>query len=127
MGKFQVLAKFGTATYDYALGDDVDQDTLEFDLNYIIKSFNARISLYYLDKSFDPIEGDGYLDRSVSACKSKCEDDPDDNNSNTRDASRCSARHTALVAATAAQARPTPSRWACCTRCPAPWPSPRPR
>ena len=56
-GKFQVLGKFGTATYDYALGEDVDQDTLEIDLNYIIKSFNARISLYYLDKSFDPIEG----------------------------------------------------------------------
>jgi phosphate-selective porin O/P len=56
-GKFQVLGKFGTTTYDYALGEDVDQDTLEIDLNYIIKSFNARISLYYLDKSFDPVEG----------------------------------------------------------------------
>lgn len=56
-GRFQVLAKFGTATYDYAFGEDVDQDTLEIDLNYIIKSFNARMSLYYLDKSFDPITG----------------------------------------------------------------------
>ena len=56
-GKFQVLAKYGQATYDYAFGDDVDQDTLEFDLNYLIKTFNARISLYYLDKSFDPDVG----------------------------------------------------------------------
>jgi len=56
-GKFQLLAKFGTATYDYLVGEDVDQDTLEFDVNYIIKSFNARISLYYLDKSFDPETG----------------------------------------------------------------------
>ena len=56
-GKFQVLGKFGTASYDYAFGDSVDQDTLEIDLNYIIKQFNARISLYYLDKSFDPITG----------------------------------------------------------------------
>jgi hypothetical protein len=55
-GKFQVLGKFGTATYDYGLGD-IEQDTLELDLNYIIKSFNARISLYYLDKSFDPDVG----------------------------------------------------------------------
>lgn len=55
-GKFQVLGKFGTANYDYVLGD-IDQDTLELDLNYIIKSFNARVSLYYLDKSFDPDVG----------------------------------------------------------------------
>jgi hypothetical protein len=55
-GKFQVLGKFGTATYDF-LGEDLDQDTLEFDLNYLIKTFNARISLYYLDKSFDPEVG----------------------------------------------------------------------
>ena len=52
-GKFQVLGKFGTANYDYGFAD-IDQDTLELDLNYIIKSFNARISLYYLEKSFDP-------------------------------------------------------------------------
>jgi hypothetical protein len=56
-GKFQVLGKFGTANYDYGLLGDIDQDTLEVDLNYIIKSFNARISLYYLDKSFDPDVG----------------------------------------------------------------------
>jgi hypothetical protein len=57
-GKFQVLAKYGQATYDYALAlEDVDQDTLEFNLNYLIKTFNARISLYYLDKSFDPEVG----------------------------------------------------------------------
>jgi len=36
---------------------DLDQDTMEFDVNYLIKTFNARISLYYLDKSFDPEVG----------------------------------------------------------------------
>ena len=55
-GKFQVLAKYGQATYDF-FGDDLDQDTIEFDVNYLIKTFNARISLYYLDKSFDPDVG----------------------------------------------------------------------
>ena len=30
---------------------------MEFDVNYLIKTFNARISLYYLDKSFDPEVG----------------------------------------------------------------------
>lgn len=57
-GKFQVLAKYGQASYDF-FGTDLDQDTMEFDLNYLIKTFNARISLYYLDKSFDPdVAGD---------------------------------------------------------------------
>jgi hypothetical protein len=58
VGKFQVLGKYGRATYDYAFGSDsVDQDTLEVDVNYIIKAFNARISLFYIDKSFDPEVG----------------------------------------------------------------------
>jgi hypothetical protein len=55
-GKFQVLAKYGQANFDFG-PQDLDQDTLELDLNYLIKTFNARISLYYLDKSFDPDVG----------------------------------------------------------------------
>ena len=55
-GKLQLLAKYGQATYDF-FGTDLDQDTMEFDVNYLIKTFNARISLYYLDKSFDPEVG----------------------------------------------------------------------
>jgi hypothetical protein len=55
-GKFQVLGKYGQATFEF-LGADLDQDTLELDVNYIIKDFNARISLYFLDKSFDPDVG----------------------------------------------------------------------
>jgi hypothetical protein len=55
-GKLQLLAKYGQATYDF-FGVDLDQDTMEFDVNYLIKTFNARISLYYLDKSFDPEVG----------------------------------------------------------------------
>jgi hypothetical protein len=55
-GRFQVLAKYGQANFDFGFAD-LDQDTLEVDLNYLIKTFNARISLYYLDKSFDPDVG----------------------------------------------------------------------
>jgi len=55
-GKFQILAKYGQANFDFGTAD-LDQDTLEVDLNYLIKTFNARISLYYLDKSFDPDVG----------------------------------------------------------------------
>src|SRR5262245_40400812 len=54
IGRFQVLAKFGEATYDYAAGADVDQTTTEVDLNYIIRQFNARISLYYNSIDYSP-------------------------------------------------------------------------
>jgi hypothetical protein len=54
IGKFQVLAKYGEASYDYAAFTDVDQTTTELNLNYLIKDFNARISLFYIDSSFDP-------------------------------------------------------------------------
>jgi hypothetical protein len=53
IGKFQLLGKYGTVTHEYLLGD-VDQDTLELNVNYLIKTFNARVSLFYIDKSFDP-------------------------------------------------------------------------
>ncbi len=57
IGKFQVLGKYGEATYENTLIGDVDQETLELNLNYIIKDFNARISLFYIDVSFDPATG----------------------------------------------------------------------
>jgi hypothetical protein len=57
IGKFQLLGKYGEATYESTLLGDVDQETLELNLNYIIKDFNARISLFYIDVSFDPVTG----------------------------------------------------------------------
>ena len=57
VGKFQILGKYGEATYKFAIGPDVDQETTELDLNYIIKTFNARVSLYYIDTGFDPDVG----------------------------------------------------------------------
>jgi hypothetical protein len=54
IGKFQVLAKVAQAQFDYATGSDVDQDTTEINLNYIIKQFNARISAFYIDTDFSP-------------------------------------------------------------------------
>lgn len=53
IGKFQLVAKHGEATYDYALFD-VDQTTTELNLTYLIKDFNARVTLFYIDTSFDP-------------------------------------------------------------------------
>jgi len=55
-GKFQLLGKYGTTTYKFDDGEggttSVDHDTLELNLNYLIKAFNARVSLFYIDKSF---------------------------------------------------------------------------
>jgi hypothetical protein len=55
-GRFQALAKYGTTTYTVGSGtgpsSKVDHDTLELDLNYILKAFNARISLFYIDKDY---------------------------------------------------------------------------
>jgi hypothetical protein len=58
-GKFQVLGKFGTTTYDYG-ALDIDQDTLELNVNYLIKTFDARVSLFYIDASFSPETGTDY-------------------------------------------------------------------
>jgi hypothetical protein len=54
IGKFQVLAKHGEATYDFATGADVDQTTSELNINYVIKDFNARVSLFYINVDFKP-------------------------------------------------------------------------
>lgn len=51
-GKFQVLAKYARAKYEFAIGDDT-QKTKDFELNYIIKDFKARLSLYYIDFTYD--------------------------------------------------------------------------
>jgi hypothetical protein len=54
IGKVQFLAKYGEATWDAILGNsDVSQTTTELNVNYLIKDFNARISLFYIDKDFD--------------------------------------------------------------------------
>lgn len=53
-GKLQLLGKFGTTTFDAGLatGEDLEMDTTEVNLNYIIKGFNARVSLFYLGKAY---------------------------------------------------------------------------
>lgn len=49
IGKFQVLAKYGEAGYD----GSYDVKTTELDLNYLIKTFNARASLFYTEQKPD--------------------------------------------------------------------------
>ncbi len=61
-GQLQILGKFGNASYtDPAAPTDpakYGQHTSEVDLNYIVKSFNTRFSLYYLNRA----RGSGFSD-----------------------------------------------------------------
>jgi hypothetical protein len=51
IGKFQVLGKYSDKTIDTAVHGSVR--TTEFNFNYIIKSFNARVGFYFLHQSSD--------------------------------------------------------------------------
>jgi len=59
IGKFEVLGKFAKATFSNglsAIDRDYDQTTSELNLNYVIKEFNARVMIFYLDKRFNDIQ-----------------------------------------------------------------------
>jgi hypothetical protein len=47
IGKFQVLGKYSEKTYDGTV--DVKVKTSEFDLNYVMKAFKARVGAFYLN------------------------------------------------------------------------------
>lgn len=54
VGKFQVLAKYSERKFDAtASANSYKLKTTEADVNYIIKSFNARVGLYYLTQKKD--------------------------------------------------------------------------
>jgi hypothetical protein len=55
MGRFQPLVKYAHANYTFETGPTPTdtQKTVDVELNYIIKQFNARVSLYYLDVKYD--------------------------------------------------------------------------
>jgi hypothetical protein len=58
IGQFQVLAKAGTVTFKDNTPPispvTLDQNTFEFDLNYVIKQFNCRVSAFYIDTDQAP-------------------------------------------------------------------------
>ena len=55
IGWFQPLLKYAHANYTFDSGPSPTdtQKTVDVELNYIIKQFNARVSLYYLDVKYD--------------------------------------------------------------------------
>jgi hypothetical protein len=50
-GKLQVLGKYAVANFDVP-GPNPKLDTAEFDLGYIVKEFNARGYLFYIDQNY---------------------------------------------------------------------------
>lgn len=60
-GRFQLLAKVSQATYSNGMtpvDPDYDQTTTELNLNYILKGYNARVMLFYLDTRFSAVQPD---------------------------------------------------------------------
>jgi hypothetical protein len=61
MGKFQVLGKYGRARFIRGISasdHNYDQKTSEFDFNYVIKDFNARIMFFFKDTNFSAVRTD---------------------------------------------------------------------
>ena len=58
-GRFELLGKFADAKFSKGLtafDRDYDQKTSEFNLNYLIKEFNARVMFFYKDTRFDAVQ-----------------------------------------------------------------------
>ena len=52
-GKFELLGKYANARYQEGVIPEDHQKTGEFNLNYLIKQFDARIMFFYLDTRYD--------------------------------------------------------------------------
>ena len=58
-GKFELLGKFAQANFSKGLttlDKDYDQKTSEFNFNYLIKEFNARVMFFYKDTRFNAVQ-----------------------------------------------------------------------
>ena len=58
-GRLEILGKFAKAVFRdglTSLDPDYDQKTTEVDFNYVIRDFNARVMLFYLQKNFSAVQ-----------------------------------------------------------------------
>ena len=58
-GRLEILGKFAKAVFRdglTSLDPDYDQKTSEVDFNYVIRDFNARVMLFYLQKNFSAVQ-----------------------------------------------------------------------
>lgn len=52
-GKIQILGKYSSVDHEFGPASTVEDEGKEINIGYIIKAFNARAYLFYLDKTFD--------------------------------------------------------------------------
>ena len=57
-GQFQVLGKYAHATFEEGVTPDYDQDTTEFNVNYILNQFNARVMFFFRNTAFSAVKTD---------------------------------------------------------------------
>ena len=55
-GKFEILGKYAKADFTQGPTASFDQKTTEVNLNYVMKQFNARVMMFFLDKRFNKIQ-----------------------------------------------------------------------
>jgi hypothetical protein len=59
IGRFEILGKYAKANFSKsAVEIDYDQQTSEFDLNYVIKEFNARVMFFFKNTKFSAVKED---------------------------------------------------------------------
>ena len=61
VGKFEILGKYGQANFSDGatpLDVDYDQKTTEFNFNYVIKEFNARVMFFFKNTDFNAVKTD---------------------------------------------------------------------
>lgn len=52
-GKFEILGKFADAAFTHGKSPSYDQKTTEFNFNYVMKEFKARLMSFYRDTRFN--------------------------------------------------------------------------
>jgi hypothetical protein len=61
VGKFELLGKFAKVSFTKGVtpvDEDYDQTTTEFNFNYVIKEFNARVMFFFTNTTFSAIRTD---------------------------------------------------------------------
>ena len=59
-GQFELLGKFARARFREGLSPDYDQTTTEFNLNYVIRQFNARVMIFVKDTAYTDVNPDDF-------------------------------------------------------------------
>jgi hypothetical protein len=57
-GKFEILGKYAKADFTHGATPSYNQKTTEVNLNYVIKEFNARVMMFFLDQRFNRLVPD---------------------------------------------------------------------